>query len=168
VSRLVLIATSLAIFGSIIAVPTTAWAVPVPWKNCGSAGDAITIQRLNASVWPPLRGETLTLSSSWTLSEPLTKGSRENVSMTWPSGRVSSSSLPFQPPVGALFDYALFGHRSTNEPSSLPMAAGPYSQNLTLMVPHKKPDQPPREVDMAAFDAYGHQILCMELIVPIK
>ena len=110
----------------------------------------------------------MTLSSAWVLSEPLTKGSIERVTMKLPSGRVSDSSLPFQPPVGVLFDYALFGHRTSTAATSLPVPAGPYNQTLTLNVPTKKPAGTPVEVDMAAFDASGRQVLCMQLIVPIK
>ena len=29
-------------------------AVPIPWKNCGSATDIISVQQLNASIWPPI------------------------------------------------------------------------------------------------------------------
>ncbi len=34
-----------------LAVP--AFAVPIPWKNCGSATDLVLIQQINASIWPP-------------------------------------------------------------------------------------------------------------------
>src|SRR5579872_735770 len=30
-----------------------AFAVPIPFKNCGSPTDIISIQRMNASIWPP-------------------------------------------------------------------------------------------------------------------
>lgn len=167
--RLVLVATSLAIFGSILAVPTAAWAVPVPWKNCGTAGDAISIQRLDASVWPPQRGRPLTLRTAWVLSEALSRGSYENVSTTSPTGRVNDNSLAFRPPIGVLFEYALFGHNSGREGPSVPVPAGPYNQTLTVKVPSKRPSAvEPVEVHMTAFDASGRQILCMQLIVPFK
>jgi hypothetical protein len=28
-------------------------AVPLPWKNCGKAGNILSVQLINASVWPP-------------------------------------------------------------------------------------------------------------------
>jgi len=33
------------------AAPATA--VPIPWKNCGAAGDILPISKSDASVWPP-------------------------------------------------------------------------------------------------------------------
>ena len=31
-----------------------AFAVPVPFKNCGKPGDIVSIQQMDASVWPPM------------------------------------------------------------------------------------------------------------------
>jgi hypothetical protein len=68
------------------------------------------------------------------------------------------------------------GRRRAAEEPALPKIAshafegaglGP-SFDLTLSVPHKKPDAAPPEVDMTAFDGSGRQVLCMEFIVPIK
>jgi hypothetical protein len=165
VMRLVLAATCLAVVGSIIAVPTAAWAVPVPWKNCGTAGDAISIQRFDASVWPPHSGQPLTLNYTWVLTETLTEGSLEHLSTTWPSGRVSDRRLPFQPPVAVLFDNAKFGHHSSEKTAPMPIPPGPYSQSLTLRVPIKGPATQPPGVDMTGFDATGRQVVCMQLIV---
>jgi hypothetical protein len=168
VSKVVLAATCLAVSGAIIAVPTAAWAVPVPWKNCGSAGDAISIQRFDASVWPPQAGEPLTLNYSWVLGETLTKGSFEHVLTTWPSGRVSDTWVNFEAPVPVLFDDALFGHYASPKTTRVPIAPGPYSQSLTLRVPPKGSATQPLAVDMTGFDASGRQVLCMQLIIPIK
>ena len=162
-----LAATCLAIFGSVIAVPSAAWAVPVPWKNCGKAGEAITVQRFDASVWPPQAGQPLTLSSAWSLGEALTKGSLEHVTTMWPSGRVSDTWLNFQPPVPVLFDDAVFGQSPSNT-THLPVAPGPYNQTLTLSVPKKGSATQPLGVDMTGFDATGRQVLCMDLTIPIK
>jgi hypothetical protein len=41
-------------------------AVPIPWKNCGQAGDIISIQSLNASIWPPRGGTTAPLEATAT------------------------------------------------------------------------------------------------------
>ncbi len=147
-------------------MPTAAWAVPVPWKNCGSARDVITTQRFDASVWPPQAGKPLTLAYTWTLTEPLTKGAREDVTTTGTSGQVSDTGLRFQPPIPALFDTA-FAVSAPGQ-TSLPVEAGPYNQSLTLNVPTKKGVTQPLEADMTAFDAAGHQILCMQLIIPVK
>ena len=168
VPRLVLAATCLAIFGSIIAVPSAAWAVPVPWKNCGTPADAISIQQLNASVWPPRAGASLTLSYKSMLAETLTKGSLEHLTTTLPSGRVSDTWLPFQPPVAVLFDEALLGRYPIQQTTALPMPAGPYSQTLTLRVPSKGPTTQQVGLDLTGFDATGRQVVCMQLVVPVK
>jgi hypothetical protein len=108
------------------------------------------------------------MSTAWILSEPLTKGSFENVSITWPSGRVFERSPEFQPPVLALFDYAVFGHHYSKRGTSLPIPAGPHNESLTLNVPHGNPRAEPADVRMTTFDSSGREVLCMELTVPIK
>jgi hypothetical protein len=169
VAELVLAATSLALFGYIVAVPTAAWAVPVPWKNCGSAGDPITIQRLDASVWPPQAGKPLTLSDAWNLTEPLTKESREVVTTTLPSGHVSDVRLRFQPPVALLFDEALLRRDDLRQGRMpLPIPAGPYNQSFTMDVPSGAGARAPLAVGLTGFDATGRQIVCMQVIIPIK
>ena len=44
---------TLAPFILSIFIATHAFAVPVPWKNCGAAGDIVAVQQLDANVWPP-------------------------------------------------------------------------------------------------------------------
>ncbi len=166
VSRLVLAATGLAVFGSIMAVPSAAWAVPVPWKNCGTAGDAINIQRFDASVWPPQAGELLTLSFTWNLGETLAKGLREQLTTTCPSGRVSETGVHFQSPVAVLLGDALLGHVPASRPMPLPIPPGPYSQSLTLRVPLSA--VPTLGVHLSGFDVTGRQVVCMQLVVPVK
>ena len=168
VSRLVLGATCLAVFGSIIAVPTAAWAVPVPWRNCGTAGEAISIQRFDASVWPPQAGEPLTLNFTWSLGETLNKDSREQLTTTWPSGRASERWLHFQSPVAVLFSGALFAPRPPLRPMSFPILPGPYSQSLTFTVPKNASARQPLGVDLMGFDGTGRQVVCMQLVVPVK
>lgn len=163
-----LAAASLALFGSIIAVPTAAWAVPVPWRNCGTAGEAISIQRFDASVWPPQSNEPLTLNFTWSLSETLNKDSREHVVTTWPSGRLSDRWLRFESPVAVLFDDALFGHKAPFQNMRLPIPPGPYSQSLTLTVPKNGSASQPIGVDLTGFDGSGRQVVCMQLTVPVK
>jgi hypothetical protein len=162
------VATCLAILGSIIALPSTAWTVPVPWQNCGGPSDAISIQQFDASVWPPRAGELLTLNYKWTVAETLTEGSLEHLTTTWPPGPGSDSWLPFQPPVAVLFNYAVLGHHHLQQTTPLPIPAGPYSQSLTLRVPKRWHATQQLGVDMTGVDATGRQVLCMRLIIPIK
>ena len=127
-----------------------------------------SIQQLDASVWPPQAGKPLTLNYRSVLTETLTNGSLEHLTMTWPSGRVSDVWLPFQPPAAVLFNYALFGHYPLQQTKPLPIPAGPYSQSLTLRVPEKGPATQPLGVDMTGYDATGRQVVCMQLLIPIK
>jgi hypothetical protein len=149
-----------------MALPTTAGAVPVPWKNCGSAGDAVNIQKLDASVWPPQAGKPLTLSYRLTLSEALTDGSFERVKTTSSSGN-GASWAPFQLPVAQLFSFGLRGHRAAPG-RQLPLPAGPYGRTLTLRVPNGVPVGTTVGVDLTGYDAAGHEVVCMQLTIPFK
>jgi hypothetical protein len=168
VIKLVLVATSLAVFGSLIATPGTAWAVPVPWRNCGSAGDPISIQKFDASVWPPQAGKPLTLSAAWTSAETLSKQSREVVNTTPVFSGPPHTRLHFESPVAALFENDLFEQVSGPQMSS-PIQEGPYNQTFTMNVlPENTVPSEPLEVDMVGFDGSGRQIVCMQLTIPIK
>ncbi len=92
----------------------------------------------------------------------------EHLTTTGPSGRVPDAWLPFQPPVSVLFNYALFGHYPLQETTPLPIPPGPYSQSLTLGVPARGPVTQPLGVDLTGYDATGRQVVCMQLIIPIK
>ena len=149
-----------------MALPSTAGAVPVPWKNCGSPADAISIQRLDASVWPPQAGTALTLNYRFTLSEALTEGSFELVTTTSPSGN-RSSLAPFQLPIAQLFSFGLRGQRAAPG-RNLPLPPGPYGRTLTLRVPNGVPVGKTVGVDLTGYDAAGHEVVCMQLVIPFK
>jgi hypothetical protein len=170
---LVVAVASLAVVCSIVAVPSAAWSVPVPWKNCGSANSAISIQQIDASVWPPEAGDPFTVSYKLTLAETLTTGSREHLTTTLPSGGGSDLWVPFQQPVTALFSDALLPHYfpvQSKAPFLIP--AGPYSQSLTLQVPAKggQPAATTQQVgaELVGYDAAGRQVVCMQLTIPVK
>ncbi len=161
-------ATFLAVLSSIIGVPTAAWAVPLPWRNCGTPGDAISIQRFDASVWPPQAGQPLTLSVTWNLSETLTKDASEQLTATWPSGRVVRRWQHFESPAAVLFDHVLSEPKAPFKAMSLPLPPGPYSQSLTLTVPKTASADQPIGVDLTGFDGSRRQVMCMQVVVPVK
>ena len=138
----------------------------MPWRNCGSAGDAIAIQKLDASVWPPQAGKPLTLSYGLTLSRTLTDGSFERVRTTSPAGS-GATWTPFQLPVEQVFSFGLTGHRATPG-GTLPLPAGPYSRSLTLSVPSNVPVGSTVTVNMVGHDVTGHEVVCMQLVIPFK
>lgn len=168
VSRLAPAAVGLALVGPVLALSlsATAGAVPVPWKNCGSARDAIDVQKLDASVWPPQAGKPLTLSYRFTLSEALTEGSFEHVTTTSPSGN-SAASIPFHIPIAQLFSFGLRGH-SAAPGRKLPLPVGPYGRNLTVNVPSSEPVGSTVGVDLTGYDGNGHEVVCMQLEIPFK
>ena len=47
-----------------------AQAVPIPWKNCGKAGDQLSVQSLDATYWPPV-GSAVVLTGTATF-DPVT------------------------------------------------------------------------------------------------
>jgi hypothetical protein len=144
--------------------------VPVPWRNCGTPGDAVTFQQIDASVWPPQADKPLTLADKFTLSETLTKGSFEELITTTASGQIDHRRVPFESPVATLFGDALLGHRHLFTRTSLPLLAGPYNETLTFNLPKAKrlTSAQPITVDLNGYDAAGRPIVCMQLTVPVK
>ncbi len=165
-ARPFLVAICIAVLGAILALPTSAGAVPVPWRNCGAVGDALSLQRFDASVWPPQAGEPLTLSYRMTLAEELTGPSFEYVTVTSSSGD-SAHWMPFQLPIAQLFAFGLRGH-SAAPGRQLPLPAGPYGRSLTVRVPRGIPSGTTVGVDLTAYDASGHEVVCMQLTIPVK
>lgn len=107
-----------------------AGAVPVPYKNCGKAGDILSVQKVDASVWPPptaaplvatatldpVTGELtnlhvlLFLGVNWTFDSGILPTSRSEGFVTLPASvPMSLTSLP------------------------LPVAAGPYNSFHTFV-----------------------------------
>lgn len=107
-----------------------AGAVPVPYKNCGKAGDILSVQKVDASVWPPPTAAPLVATATL---DPVT-GQLTNLhvllflGVNWafdsgslPTGRSDGFvSLPTSVPMNA-----------TSPP--LPVAAGPYNSFHTFV-----------------------------------
>jgi hypothetical protein len=143
-------------------------AVPVPWRNCGAAGDAVSIQQLDASDWPPQTGKPLTVNVKWVLGEALAKGSFEDVTTTAATGRVREHTESFQSPVEALFDSFVLQQPAPDLRPPIP--AGPYNQRFTFKVQAGGPVVAGQQVgvDMTGYDAAGRRVVCMQLTIPIK
>jgi hypothetical protein len=106
------------------------------------------------------------LRYGFTLSESLTDGSFERVTTTSPSGN-SATWTPFQLPIAQVFSFGLRGHRAAPG-RGLPLPAGPYGRTLTLSVPSDEPVGSTVGVDLTGYDARGHEVVCMQLIIPFK
>ena len=99
-------------------------AVPIPWKNCGKAGDLLSIQQDDASVWPPSVAAPVNATATLDAAGQVTNLRIflvHGVAWTFNSGPLPASanaagfvSLPPSFPVSV-----------TSPP--LPLAAGPYS-----------------------------------------
>jgi hypothetical protein len=92
---------------SLLALVTPTGAAPVPFKNCGKAGDILTIQTMDASVWPPQTAAPLVATAT---IDPATHQLTNlrvfrffGVEWTFDSGSLPTSlSLGFVPLPGSL------------------------------------------------------------------
>jgi hypothetical protein len=106
-----------------IALSAPAAAVPIPWKNCGTPGDLLSIQQYDASVWPPSVAAPVNATATFDAS-----GQLHNlrvflilgVAWTFDSGPLPTSASGGFVPLPASFPV------SVSSPP-LPLAAGPYS-----------------------------------------
>jgi hypothetical protein len=101
-----------------------------------------------------------------TLSKELAGGSFEHVAATSPSGH-SAEWMPFQLPIAQLFAFGLRGH-SAAPGRQLPLPAGPYGRSLTVRVPSWIPRGTTVSADLTGYDASGHEVVCMQLVIPVK
>ena len=106
-----------------------AGAVPVPYKNCGKAGDILQVSILDASVWPPPTAAPLAGAAT---IDPAT-GQLTNlrvilsygVNWIFDSGNVSTSLGSGFVPLPASVPMSVIN-------PILPLAAGPYSATQTF------------------------------------
>ena len=140
-----LVVVSLVASGTLIGLSRPAGAVPIPWKNCGTAGDPISVVKFDASVWPPQRGHPITLSYQWVASRAIDPSAYEVVTLSSPSG----PQFPLWLPV-------------------VPLPAGPYSGSTTFTVPRWLPSGTVLVVHRVWFDGDGTRLACMDVTIPVK
>jgi hypothetical protein len=111
------------LFLAAASLSSPASAVPIPRKNCGALGDLLSIQQLDASVWPPSVAApvnaTATLDPSGQLLN-LRVFLVYSVAWTFDSGPLPTSAGGGFVPLPASFPV------SVSSPA-LPLAAGPYA-----------------------------------------
>jgi hypothetical protein len=125
-----------------------AFAVPVPFKNCGKPTDVVTVQVLDASVWPPQSGHPITLNLRASIKSDITTitGSL-TVTYTSPSGNTHQQV-----------------HTWNNAPVG--QKTGPFNYPFTQVV-----DAPTGSVyalHLSLQDQSGNEDVCVDLTVPIK
>lgn len=142
--RMAAAATALAVAGALL-VASPAAAVPVPWKNCGTAADPISISRFDASVWPPQRGQPITFTYAGNVARSMFVF--ENLTIS------TSSGLNFGVPWAAW------------------LKAGPFTSppgGVTITVPAFIPAGSVFVLHFTMHDLSGASVFCADATVPIK
>ena len=173
-----LVASAVVSFG-VLGFSNPAGSVPVPWKNCGTAGDPVAVQRFDASVWPPQAGRPLTLIVAWTLERDIDEGDFGVLT-------VGTSPLDFQSqlPLSLFAEWTLAeemvrginGPRNIALPSFFPFPvfltlqsehSGPHSETSTFTVPAWLAGKV-FALHFAAYDLANDELVCQNVTVPIK
>jgi hypothetical protein len=116
----------------LFAAAPPAAAVPIPYHNCGKAGDILSVQLMDASVWPPPTAAPLAAMATF---DPAT-GQLTNLRVFLLFGAdwvFDSGSLPTGLGSGFVLLPASVPMSVTSPP--LPLAAGPYSLTHTFTSP---------------------------------
>ena len=119
-------------------------AVPVPWKNCGTASDPIVVTKFDASVWPPQRGQPETLQWAYNVSRDIVV--RREIWIVAPRG-LGRIPTPFDARV---------------------IRAGPYTSSDTFTVSDSIPAGSVFSVHLSIFDNTWTKVFCLAMVVPIK
>jgi len=122
--------------------------IPIPFKNCGKAGDKLTVTKAEASVWPPKVGAPITVALNATLSQDVSGGKYE--------AKVKFMGLQIIDQKGTIEEVA----KQFN--LTLPIKAGAYGLYRTETIPAIVP-KAPIEVWIQAFNQKGDQIMCLDL-----
>lgn len=142
-----LVATALAL-ATFIGLSGAAGAVPVPWKNCGQAGDIISFSAVDASVWPPQAGKPITILYRGTIAVRINRGAYDVVTVTPTGGRLFRK-LRFPP----LLNDAT--------------APGPFNKRVTFTVP-AYPSGTIIVIHRESYNNNGARLACVDMTVPIK
>jgi len=127
--------------------------VPIPYKNCGKAGDKLTITKADASIWPPKVGAPITVNVNATLSQDITGGKYE--------AKVKILGLQILDEKGKIEDIA----KKYN--ITLPIKAGPYGLSKTVTVPAWVP-KGDIDVFVQTFNSKGDEIECIEVTAKLS
>jgi hypothetical protein len=132
--------------GSVV-LSTRADAVPVPWKNCGAPTDPIIVQQFDSSVWPPQRGEPITLNVRFTVAHDIAVGHDELTQSPATPRRLLRLLTPLR---------------------QRQFTAGPYSASESMRVPLKYQSGSVFSIHFGIFDTAGTRDFCLDLTLPIK
>jgi len=138
-------------FLTILLWPAHAYAVPVPWSDCGSSSDILQVQQADASIWPPVRGQQITLTTKGTVSQTIAAM----------SGSFTLSYIRQSAPPLHLFS------TSWNAIPVGPIPAGPFTLTKTFWVPPFLPAGP-YTAQLEEYTPSQQRIFCIDVTVPFK
>jgi hypothetical protein len=136
---------------ALVCFVAVATAVPIPWKNCGKAGDVIAVSQADASVWPPQRGKPITLTIAANVQSAIPDANYE--------AKITFSGIPIINKKGKLSDF---------KEVKLPIPAGPVSINQTINVPTIIPAGSTVGARVALTLASGAGVICVDVTIPFK
>jgi hypothetical protein len=125
-----------------------AFAVPIPWKNCGKPTDVVSVSSSNASVWPPQSGKPITFLFRATLkSDILAITGSLTVTYTSPSGE---------------------SHQQVHTWDNAPVGqkTGPLNYTFTQVV--DAPSGSIYTLHLSLQGQDGNEDICADVTVPIK
>lgn len=115
-------------------------AVDVPYSNCGKSSDHISINSVTANIWPPTKGNSVTLLFDGKTNEEITKG-KYVVQITYLGIPLPSSSGPL------------------SDLLALPVAIGPLAIKSTSNFPSSSPSGN-YVVSVTTTDQNGEELFC--------
>ena len=143
-----IIRSSVIAWMAIVLWVVPAFAVPIPWRNCGKPTDVVMVTRANASVWPPQSGKDITLSFQATLASDITEITGTlTVTYTLPNGDTHQQV-----------------HTWNNAPVG--QTAGPFNYPYTQVV--DAPSGTIYTLHLFLQDQNGNEGICADVTVPIK
>lgn len=148
---MVVVALAAASAGAVV-VSSRADAVPVPWRNCGSAGDPLIVTKFDAAVWPPQSGRTDVFNMTFAVTHDFDV-STDVLTIT------PSSADKLKVPIKTLLAPLLAHH----------FQAGPHNTGLrSFTVPGSIASGTVFSVHLDVLGRAGNQDFCLDMTMPIK
>jgi hypothetical protein len=133
----------------LIALATAATAANIPFTNCGASNDQATVQSVSATPWPPVQGQTISVTVSATSLEQITGG---NYDM-----KIYFMGIQVNDQTGTL---ASLG-------AKLPIAPGPFTVSYSQAVP-TLPIHGQVQIVWSATDQSGAPLVCVQITTTIS
>jgi len=125
------------------ALPSSSALVTIPFTNCGSSSDHITISSAQANVWPPVPGQALNLVLAGSTDEDITAGTYEaSVTFDW---------IPVLDKKGNI-----------NELVTLPLKKGPVTITKSVSLPSSIPSGS-IDIHVTALDQSSQELICVDI-----